>query len=258
VSPLSTLLPFLERLAAGPMLRPSLGGTAPTATPPGGTGGGGGSGEAPTTPELYASYLVLLSAAVFAVIGFWQGMRRSFTAFLFTAGAAFILSTRWDLVAGMVNRVWRLVLFALKGGPLAADPAAAWGAVKDLPGLVPTTGPAVGLWQLTFFAAAVLTGYLVGFLLFKPPGGGLRLRAVNDWLSRLFGALFGALTGAIIAMFSLPRIVPGAEIDMIGPDSVTRHLLQQYGTVLFWSFVLLMIVAGLLALRPKPSSKVFN
>jgi hypothetical protein len=45
---------------------------------------------------------------------------------------------------------------------------------------------------------------------------------------------------------------------MVGPDSVLRHLLDQYGTVLFWSFVILMIVAGLLALRPKPANKVFN
>ena len=46
--------------------------------------------------------------------------------------------------------------------------------------------------------------------------------------------------------------------DMVGPGSVTRYLLDQYGTLIFWSFVILMILAGLLALRPKPANKVFN
>jgi hypothetical protein len=248
-------------------LRPGLGGTVPGTTPgaptptpgSGGTGGAGSGGETITTAEQYATYLVLLSAAVFGVIGFFQGVSRTFTAFVFTVGAAFVIGTRWDLVAALTNRFYKLFMFALKGGPLAEDPAKAWAAVKDLPGIVPTTGSAATFWQLVFFAGAVLLGYGIGILLFDAPNKGpLNVRAVSVFLSRMFGAFFGALTGATIALFVLPRIVPGANIDIVGPGSVLRNLVDQYGTILFWSFVLLMIVSGFMALRPKPSNKVFN
>lgn len=263
------LIGGVERALSGTRpLRPAFGGTAPgttpgspaptPTTPPGGTGGAGDGGSV-TTPEQYASYLVLLSAAVFGVIGFFQGVQRTFTAFVFTVGAAFVLGTRWGQVAALTNKFYKLFLFALKGGPLAGDPVAAWSAVKDTPGLIPTDGTVATFWQLVFFAAAVLFGYGLGILLFEAPKHGpLNVRAFNVFLSRIFGAFFGALTGATIALFVLPRIVPGTEIDMVGPGSVMRHLVDQYGTLLFWSFVILMIIAGLMALRPKPANKVFN
>lgn len=252
------------RLMAGALLLPQLGGTVPGGTPPPagtpGTGGGGGSGGGSvTTPEQYATYLVLLSAAVFAVIGLFQGAKRSLTSFTFTFGAAFLIGTRWAMVAGMVNRMYKMFLFALKGGPLSGDPAAAWASVKDVAPLVPLEGSAATFWQLVFFSIAVLVGFGLGHILFDAPGGNLlKIGAFQDWLSRMFGALFGSLTGTTIAVFVLPRIVPGAKIDMVGPGSVMRNLVDQYGQFLFWSFVILMIVAGLLALRPRPANKVFN
>jgi hypothetical protein len=259
---LGRLRPSARRRPPGPIFaalgaRLLGGAVTPTGTP--GSGGGGGTPPPPTTPEQYATLLVLLSAAVFAVIGLFQGAKRSLTSFVFTFGAAWVLSVHWAAVAGWCNRLWRMFHFLLRGGPLAADPAAAWGAVKDLPGLVPTEGSAVVFWQLVFFAAAVLIGFGLGHILFDSPGGSLfHWGAVQDWLSRMFGAFFGSLTGATIAIFVLPRIVPGTQINMVGPGSVLRALVESYGLYIFWTFVILMIVAGLLALRPRPSNKVFN
>lgn len=242
-------------------LRPWLGGTSPgsvpTATPGTGGGGTGGGGE-PATPEQYAGYLVLLTAATFAAIGFFLGVKRAFTAFVLSLGAAVVLSMRWELVAATVNKLYKLVVFGLKGGPFAGDPVAAWNSVKGMAPLVPVDGSAVAFWQLTFFAAASLLGYFLAFLLLDSPGGMTNLRGVHTWLSRLFGALFGGLTGAIIALFVLPRLVPGIEINMAGVLAVLWAVVEKYGVYLFWFFVVLMILAGLLALRPKPSSRVFN
>jgi hypothetical protein len=101
---------------------------------------------------------------------------------------------------------FQMFLFVLKGGPLSGDPAAAWATVKDTAPIIPVDGSAATFWQLVFFAAAVLIGFGLGHLLFKAPGNNLfRFGAVQDWLSRMFGALFGALTGATIAAFVLPR-----------------------------------------------------
>ena len=81
-------------------------------------------------------------------------------------------------MAATVNKFYKLFIFGLKGGPFAGDPVAAWNDVKDMAALVPTTGSALAMWQLTFFTIAVLLGYLVAFLIFDGPGGAFNLRGI--------------------------------------------------------------------------------
>lgn len=239
------------------LLGPLAGGLVPGATPvptavP-------GAGITPTGTDISA--LLLISAGIFAVLGFFSGVRLEFYLLVIIAGLYFVLDHFWGLIAQWVNHFYKLFVFAfVKRGIFVDDPTTVWKEMGNVANPVPTSPEQAALWQLAFFCFGVLMlGFILPYLwsrLHKP----FVLFLTPTFLERLLGFMVGALNGWIIGLFVLPRVIPGAQtsLGLLQPGSAAREFITKYGPIFLAVFIVLIILYGIRSLGPKKTPKVYS
>jgi len=237
---------------AGTLLRPALGGGIP--------------GTDPTTPVTpvptpYATEIgiaLFILAALFAFFGYIRGVKRELVALAVIAAAYLIFSSFWGVVAKWVHHFYRLFFFAVvKRGIFSDDPTTAWKEVKDMEPIVSAADDAY-VAQLAFFAVAVALAYVLSAWWASPKVGPLRVYKIPNLAERAAGAALGAIAGYLIGVFTLSRIVPGAQISIWTPGPGVRDILVSYGPYAVAAFVVIMILFGWASLGPRPVAKKYN
>jgi uncharacterized membrane protein required for colicin V production len=170
--------------------------------------------------------LVLLTLAVFGVIGFVRGARREVVSFAVTVAAYVALELFWPTVAALVNAVLGLVT---AGPPIPPGDAA--------------------VWQIVVFVAVVLGGYLLSQVVGRfRLGGAAAVVRLPDWIERLIGACLGVATGYLVARFVVSRLLPSAVISITGPGSTVGALVERVGPIGLFVAIGLFILFGVLSL----------
>ena len=143
---------------------------------------------------------------VFGLIGWRRGANRELLTLVGIAIIFVALTQLLDGLVPLVNKLYRLLRFALAGGLTADEPVAAWDKVKDLPLLITTDAARRNLGALVFALLALLSYYL-GFRLAAPASGAM---------SHLLGLLLGAVDGFIIAsyLFRYALVATSATIEL--------------------------------------------
>ncbi len=256
----------LNKLAFA-VLRPVLGGPNPAITPPTGASTGAGVGidgqvVATAIPmlgaDLSAATLVLVGLA--AAIGFVRGVRREAITLMVAAAASLIVGWMWPAVASLVNRLWRMFHFAvIERGILAENPMAAWGEAQASAPLLPLGGDAAA-WQIGFFVFGLLIlGYGATRYVAAPPPKARGIRGFSVLLERVVGAMVGALTGILVSRFVLPRLVPNAQVALLGPGTSLYDRLAPYAPTTILGIVLLLILFGVTGIGGgKPRQKMYQ
>jgi len=202
-------------------------------------------GEIPVDAVIF----ILALIAVFILIGFYRGLVRELILTLFIIGAQFILTHRFDSLVAWVNRLYRMFLFALKGGLVADDPVAIWTSVRKLPPLVETQQEKLA-FTIAFLAGAVILGYVVGNGLVKaklPSVGIPLLWRPRALLPHILGALGGAVNGYLIVNYLLPRLLTKPTTVIIVPAGKVSDLLQINLINVAIAILLIIIIVGLQA-----------
>jgi hypothetical protein len=230
--------------ATAMLARVCLGG-GPVVTEVAGPSGGG------TTLEPTAlSGMLLLILGVFALFGFLRGFDRDWRSTAIIAGCYWLVGSQWDVIARWVNHFYKLFVFAVvKRGVLVDDPTAAWKAVGDLAGLIPTDGPVV-IWQIAIFTLGVMAAYAFSQATGqRPPVGPLHVFNLMNVVIRLLGASLGSVSGYLIGVFTLNRLFPTSHIGLAGLRSAAQIAFLQHGPAVVLGTVMLLIVFGVLSLN---------
>ncbi len=196
--------------------------------------------------ELTATTVVLIFVAIFAYLGYRRNVRKELLFFLGLLIATWLSLVDSKPLVPIVNRVFRLSLFVLKGGIITDNPLPIWEAVKKRPPLVNADDPDSLLWFNTVvFVALGLLFYWLGNRLGR---GGMpdlwamargRLegkkskKSLNQmtsaFITRLMGTAVGGLNGFLVAMFFIPRYLAATQTLVVIPgtaawDVLTRNL----------------------------------
>jgi hypothetical protein len=78
---------------------------------------------------------------------------------------------------------------------------------------------------------------------------GGRFAVFPNMLDRLVGSMIGALTGLMISHFVLPRLVPEAQVALIGPGTPIYTRLSPFGPWIVLATVLLLILFGVTGIK---------
>jgi hypothetical protein len=225
--------------------RPAYGGTVavpvPTMTLPPVAGAGQVTGQ--------LEGLALIAIGSFAVIGFGRGARREWVSLAATAAAYVAVERHWQTMAAWAGRAIAVVAVGpLKSSAAAAEAGAA--GTHGGPGAVLGYGSAV--WQVAFFAAVVVTSYLVSQrMAYVRVGGMAAILRLPDLVDRVMGALLGACTGYLAATFVLDRLFPALAIDLTGAGSLVAGRLDRLGPPAVFAVAALIILFGVLALESR-------
>ncbi|MCD6555212.1 MAG: hypothetical protein J7M16_14530 [Anaerolineae bacterium] len=204
--------------------------------------------------ELTATTVVLIFVGFFAYLGSRRDLRKEL---LFFAGL--LLGTLLSLVdckplMPIANRVFRLILFAVKGGAMTDDPLPIWEAVKKRPPLVNPADPKSILWFNTgVFVTLAIIFYLLGNRLWRaqPPNilsiltmaGSKKSRSQMPrvLLTQLTSTVVGGLNGFLVAMFVIPRYLAATQTLVVIPGTaawdVLAHSLRYAIVVVFLVFI---------------------
>jgi hypothetical protein len=195
-----------------PRLRPGLGSAV---NPPAGADGGLPGGSLVLGPWVVLAVIV----AVLAIVGFRYGVRRQAVALVLTAMVYWGVGQHWPAMAG------------------------------QLAPLLPGSG---SFWQLGVFATGVFVSYFLGRRLAGPPAapGTKLLQSLPLLLERLMGLGLGGATGYMVGRFSLLRL-PSGEIGTAGPQQDVRAILEGQLPVVVWLTIGIIILFGVVSLRPR-------
>ncbi len=192
--------------------------------------------------DLDQLYLIIGFVVLFGLMGLRRGVFREllslFGVFLATAvgkwGAPFL--EPW------VNRLSKLMMFALKGGLVADDLASVLAEMGDVEPLINTDSDRLILGSVAF-VLMVLAFYLLGELVVDPP------KAISQ---RLSGVILAGVNGYFIAYFLAPRHLPTPRTTIRFSTEGLVDLLTQNLVKVVLAFVLILIVLGLqMSTRPK-------
>ena len=204
-----------------------------------------------TVVQLTTQVVLLAVVIVFGFIGFSRGAQREFlvTVAVLLAGVLVQVGHAWLLF--WANRMYKLVLFVLRGGLGASDPSAAWAKIRALPDLIVTAQQQLYL-TLAVFAAIVLLAYLLGELSFRH-----KLKPVPVWalpvvflptsphfFGRFLGLILGAVNGYLIIRFLLPRLFPTAKTVVVVPSGSVADFLGNNINYIFIIIVAVLILWG--------------
>jgi hypothetical protein len=255
---LASVLHWATGAVAEVLLGPLLGGLVPGATP-GPTVVPGPGVPSPDGTDISA--LLIIGAGLYAILGFFLGLRAQFYQFVVIGGLYFMLNRLWGLIAEWINHFYKLFVFAIiQRGIFVEDPTTVWKGMANFKDPVPTSPQEAQLWQLAIFGFGVL---MLGFVL---PYIWIRLhQPLSLWISptfleRLLGLLVGAVNGWLIGLFVLPRVIPGAQtsLDLLQPGSSAREFLAKYGWIFVAVFVALIILYGVRSLGPGRGKRVYS
>jgi uncharacterized membrane protein required for colicin V production len=180
-------------------------------------------------------YLIIGFVVLLGLMGLRRGVFRE----LLTLVGVFVAIAvgKWgaDFLKPWVNRSYRLMMFALKGGLAAEDPSSIF---KEISGLTPpvTTAHDLLILGTAAFALIVLAFYLLGEFVINPP---------KKVVQRLSGVILAGMNGYFIAYFLVPRHLPTPEATIRFSTSGMIDLLSQNLIKVVLAFVIILIVLGL-------------
>jgi hypothetical protein len=207
--------------------------------------------------ELTATTVVLIFVGVFAYLGYRRDVRKELLLFVgLLLGTALSLVDSKPLIP-MTNRLFRLILFAARGGAMTDDPLPIWEAVKKRPPLVSVDDPDSILWfNAAVFAALGILSYLLGNRLWReePPNilsilgmaGSKKARGQipGVLLTQLTSTVVGGLNGFLVAMFVIPRFLAATQTLVVIPGTAALDILTRNLRYIIVVVFLVFIVRG--------------
>lgn len=187
----------------------------------------------------------LVSAVVLVsfIVGWRQGLRRALF-ITFAIIIAWVLTAWYEpQIVALVNRLYRLMLFALTGGILAENPGEAYGKVAGV--TLISTPTSLWVFRLALFGIILWLGWWLGRR--RPTEVGRFTAVVRrppDLLRHLAGGIAGAINGYLLLYFLIPRFLPGVQAVMIVPTFATTLLQQQWLPLMVVVLVAVFIIAG--------------
>ena len=180
------------------------------------------------------SYLVIGVLAVFGVIGFWRGWLREVATLAGLLVSWMLLITLGETFIGLVNRLFLMAAFTLRGGFDARDPSLLLRELRQRP-LVDPRHPDLFLGLLVLLLAAAAFA----------AANRLVARA-SGWSAQGLGALVGVANGYLIAYLSLHYLAPAQPAGLapgVNAWSVAETLGQYLPTVLLVGVGLAVVIA---------------
>lgn len=211
--------------------------------------------------ELTATTVVLIFVALFAYLGYRRDVRRNLMFFGGLLVATLLCQVNSKPLVPIVNRLARLLLFAVKGGVLADNPLPIWEAVKKRPPLVNVDDPQNMLWFNTVvFVVLGVFSYWLGNRLWRGGApdilamarsrleGKKSKKSVNQMVSAFFtqltGTVVGGLNGFLVAMFFIPRYLAATKTLVVIPGTAAWDLLTRNLRYAIVVVLLVFIVRG--------------
>ena len=175
-----------------------------------------------------------------------MGLRRGVFRELLTLFGVFlgIVVGRWGapFLEPWVNRFYKLIMFAVKGGLVTDDPSSILAEIGDLKLPVTTDSDRLILGTVAF-VLIVLAFYLLGEFVIDPP---------KNMSQRLSGIVLAGASGYFIAYFLVPRHLPTPRATIRFSTSDLMNLLTQNLTKVMLVFVIVLIILGLqMSTRPR-------
>lgn len=192
--------------------------------------------------DLNQLYLIIGLVVLFGLMGLRRGVFRELLS-LFGVFLATVVG-KWGapFLEPWVNRLSKLMMFALKGGLAADDPARVLAEMGDVKPLISTDSDRLILGSVAF-VLIVLAFYILGESVIDPP------KAIYQ---RLSGIILAGVNGYFIAYFLAPRHLPTPRTTIRFSTEGLLDLLTQNLVKVVLAFVLVLIVLGLqMSTRPK-------
>lgn len=183
-------------------------------------------------------YLAIVAIIAFGSLGFWRGWLREvatiaglLVAWLFVVGAG-------GLAVGLVNRIYLMVAFTIRGGFDSSAPGNLLQTLRSNP-LIEPARP--GGFYAVLFAALAIASYLLANR-FAP--------AVSQTSARLLGVLVGLANGYLLAYLALRYVAPAIPISIAEPSPANPvDVLGRYLPTVLLIGVILAIGIALLSSR---------
>jgi uncharacterized membrane protein required for colicin V production len=187
-------------------------------------------------------YLVTGFIILFGIMGLRRGISRELLSLVGIFLAMVVGKWGAPSLQPWVNRSYKLVIFALKGGMVAEDPGSVLTKIGNLK-LPVTTKSDLLILGTAVFGLIVLAFYLLGEFVIKPP---------KKASQRLLGIILAGMNGYFIAYFLIPRHLPTPKATIRISTSGMMDLLSQNLIKVVLGFVLIMIFLGLqMSTRPR-------
>lgn len=187
--------------------------------------------------------LIALTVFLGFIVGWRQGIRRALIMTLSIITAWVLIAWFEPQIVALVNRLYRLTVFALTGGILAENPGEAYAKVA---GLTLISSPA-SLWifRLTLFGLILWIGWWLGR---RRPANVSRLTVVvrrpHELFRHVMGGMAGAINAYLLLYFLIPRFLPGVQAVFVVPTFSTTLLQQQWLPIMVVVLIAVFIVAG--------------
>jgi|YNPNPStandDraft_1061719.scaffolds.fasta_scaffold66772_3 uncharacterized membrane protein required for colicin V production len=184
----------------------------------------------------------------FGLLGLKRGVDRELFSMLGIALAMWLASSFGPSLAPLVNRLYKLLRFALMGGLTSGGPAVSWQDAQAWPDLIRTAGD-VQLLVVGVFGLIVLLFYVWGQGQVRPPQTGM---------SKLLGLVAGGINGFLVAYFLFPALLPQSKAVITLPGDQINAALSNRQTIALAIvvFTVLLIAFGLhKASRPGRSDR---
>ena len=184
---------------------------------------------------------------IFGLIGFLRGVAREIVTAIGIIVAYLILRWGERPLTAWVNRLYRMGVFAARGGLVAEDPTPIWARVRGLPPLIETDAEKL-TFRLVAFAVLAVFSYIAGNRIFRRRAktfGPLIIYPGPPLFSRLLGIAVGLMNGYLVANFAIPHAFPKAETVIRLPTGPVVEFLRTNLAFVFIGLVVILITLGL-------------
>jgi hypothetical protein len=185
--------------------------------------------------DLDQLYLIIGFIVLFGLMGLRRGVLRELLTLLGVFLAIVVGKWGASFLEPWVNRFYKLIMFALKGGLVTDDPSSVLAEMGVLTPLVTTDSDRLILGTVVF-ALVILAFYLLGEYVIDPP------KKISQ---RLAGVILAGVNGYFIAYFLVPRHLPTPQTTIRFSTSGMIDLLAQNLIIVVLIFVIILIVLGL-------------
>jgi len=184
---------------------------------------------------------------IFGLIGFLRGVAREVITAIGIIVAYLILRLGERPLTVWVNRLYRMAVFAARGGLIAEDPTSIWARVRELPPLIETDAERL-TFRLVAFTVLAVFSYMAGNRILggRPKAfGPFIIYPGPPFFSRLLGIAVGLMNGYLVAHFTLPYAFPKAETVIRLPTGLVVEFLRTNLAFVFIGLVVILITLGL-------------
>jgi hypothetical protein len=185
--------------------------------------------------DLDQLYLIIGFIVLFGLMGLRRGVFRELLTLLGVFLAIVVGKWGTSFLEPWVNRFYKLIMFALKGGLITDDPSSVLAEMGVLTPLVTTDSDRLILGTVVF-ALVILAFYLLGEYVIDPP------KKISQ---RLAGVILAGVNGYFIAYFLVPRHLPTPQTTIRFSTSGMIDLLARNLIIVVLIFVIILIVLGL-------------